>query len=111
MENLVLCVKKYTDKRRLEKIEQETKKIFEEATAKIAEKYIGISNDWIKTNEPALNQEIDIIEERLDIVWRNCLDGKDSIENFKSVVNEFYNIYSLAIDRYNSQQNLISKNV
>lgn len=74
--------------------------LFLEAMHNINDSYIEGTIKYIHEHHPDLDDDINKADDRVNEVWKECNEGKASIEDFKGALNSYRSLYMKAIGVY-----------
>jgi hypothetical protein len=67
---------------------------------KINDSYIEGTIKYIKEQHKALDNEINRADDRVNEVWKECIQGKVSLDDFKAILNLYKELYLQGISLY-----------
>ncbi len=70
---------------------------------KINNEYLAGTNKYIQEHHKDINDEINKSDYRINKVWKECNQGKASIEDFKTALDSYEKLYLEAIKLYREQ--------
>lgn len=76
---------------------------FKDAVDEINKRYIEGADDHIRKFHPALYQQIDDAENKLNEVWKTGLQGKASIGEFREVLKKWFRLHLRSIEIYHKE--------
>ena len=77
--------------------------IYLETIDKINDSYIEGAINYIQQHHKDLDAEINKVDDRINEVWKKCNDSKASLEDFKTVMALYEDLYRKAINLYRNQ--------
>ena len=81
--------------------------LFEKTVDELNRKYLSGTIDFIRKFHSDIYQKINVAEEQLNNVWRECLKQKAGIEEFRDVVHKWYLFNLRAIQLYSQEREKI----
>jgi len=75
-------------------------KLYTSRLKDIASKYESGGLNWLKTNQPGIYNAIEILEDKLNQLWEQVLNKKDTLDSFKKVLFHWYKAQIKGIEYY-----------
>ncbi len=67
---------------------------------KINDHYLKGTIMFIEKNYPDLDRRIDEVDKQINEIWKSCLQGKASLNDFEEALNTYQNLYLEGISLY-----------
>ncbi len=78
--------------------------MFTKAVDELNSRYIEGTMNHIRQNHPDLYQQTRAAEDRLNAVWKSCLEGKGGVEEFRGILGQWYSLQLKGIEMYSNEQ-------